>query len=175
MPKSKEKNGPRKHGQNRKPRASQIEAQEIEQLERAIKEGQPPAGSNPLLHSNPDDPSYSGVTEFSQLPISGHTKRALQKHGYAHLTAIQRASLPHSICGRDILGAAKTGSGKTLCFVIPVCTDTTCVAAPATTLLLVCPPHALRITCETSNPNQKDLEHAENTCTANPSIIKSFE
>lgn len=36
------------------------------------------------------------------------------------MTDIQRASLPHSLCGRDILGAAKTGSGKTLAFVIPV-------------------------------------------------------
>ncbi|KNA17422.1 hypothetical protein SOVF_080280, partial [Spinacia oleracea] len=31
-----------------------------------------------------------------------------------------RASLPHSLCGRDILGAAQTGSGKTLAFIIPV-------------------------------------------------------
>ncbi|GAB4830042.1 hypothetical protein Ancab_019685 [Ancistrocladus abbreviatus] len=36
------------------------------------------------------------------------------------MTEIQRASLPHSLCGRDILGASKTGSGKTLAFVIPV-------------------------------------------------------
>lgn len=36
------------------------------------------------------------------------------------MTDIQRASLPHSLCGRDILGAAKTGSGKTLAFIIPI-------------------------------------------------------
>jgi superfamily II DNA/RNA helicase len=36
------------------------------------------------------------------------------------MTDIQRASLPHSLAGRDVLGAAKTGSGKTLSFVIPV-------------------------------------------------------
>jgi ATP-dependent RNA helicase DDX10/DBP4 len=138
MPKHKNKSSPRKHGQNRKPRASQIEAQEIEHLERAIREGQPPAGSTPLLHSIPEGASYLGVTKFSQLPISGYTERALQKHGYTHLTAIQRASLPHSLCGRDILGAAKTGSGKTLCFVIPVGILTSCVAAPATALLLLC-------------------------------------
>ncbi|KAA8523687.1 hypothetical protein F0562_010110 [Nyssa sinensis] len=36
------------------------------------------------------------------------------------MTDIQRASLPHALCGRDILGAAKTGSGKTLAFIIPV-------------------------------------------------------
>ena len=46
---------------------------------------------------------------------------------YLTLTAIQRASLPHTLCGRDALGAAKTGSGKTLAFLIPVRTLTTCL------------------------------------------------
>ncbi|RKO90950.1 P-loop containing nucleoside triphosphate hydrolase protein, partial [Blyttiomyces helicus] len=45
---------------------------------------------------------------------------ALTKANYVELTEIQRASLPLSLCGRDVLGAAKTGSGKTLAFVIPV-------------------------------------------------------
>ncbi|KAK6946936.1 DEAD/DEAH box helicase domain [Dillenia turbinata] len=36
------------------------------------------------------------------------------------MTDIRRASLPHALCGRDVLGAGKTGSGKTLAFIIPV-------------------------------------------------------
>ena len=36
------------------------------------------------------------------------------------MTPIQRSTLPHSLGGRDILGASKTGSGKTLCFLIPI-------------------------------------------------------
>ena len=44
----------------------------------------------------------------------------LKSHGFEHLTAIQRAALPHALAGRDVLGAAKTGSGKTLAFLIPV-------------------------------------------------------
>ena len=35
-------------------------------------------------------------------------------------TEIQAAAIPHALAGRDILGAAKTGSGKTLSFVIPM-------------------------------------------------------
>jgi hypothetical protein len=44
----------------------------------------------------------------------------LKQAQYETMTDIQRASLPHSLCGRDVLGAARTGSGKTLglfCFI----------------------------------------------------------
>ena len=36
------------------------------------------------------------------------------------MTDVQAKSLPVSLKGTDILGAARTGSGKTLCFLIPV-------------------------------------------------------
>lgn len=39
--------------------------------------------------------------------------------GFERMTYIQARSIPHLIKGRDVLGAAKTGSGKTLGFLIP--------------------------------------------------------
>jgi ATP-dependent RNA helicase DDX10/DBP4 len=36
------------------------------------------------------------------------------------MTEIQRCSIVHSLSGRDILGASKTGSGKTLSYLIPI-------------------------------------------------------
>lgn len=54
------------------------------------------------------------------MPVSQKTKDGLKDAKFTKMTEIQRASLPHSLCGRDILGAAKTGSGKTLAFIIPV-------------------------------------------------------
>lgn len=36
------------------------------------------------------------------------------------MTEVQRASLPHGIAGRDMVVCARTGSGKTLCYLIPV-------------------------------------------------------
>ena len=44
----------------------------------------------------------------------------LQKNNFHKLTEIQRCVIPHALASRDILAASKTGSGKTLSFVIPV-------------------------------------------------------
>ncbi|ERN19650.1 hypothetical protein AMTRI_Chr02g257360 [Amborella trichopoda] len=105
------------------------EVQEIELLEQWIEAGKPERGSNPLSFSVPDGPigpiddntfsPYAGCRRFDQLPLSQKTKQGLGEK-YTVMSDIQRASLPHSLCGRDVLGAAKTGSGKTLAFIIPV-------------------------------------------------------
>ncbi|KAI0302536.1 DEAD-domain-containing protein [Russula brevipes] len=57
---------------------------------------------------------------FSDLPISNLTKKGLKKAFFVEMTDVQAKSLPVSLKGTDILGAARTGSGKTLCFLIPV-------------------------------------------------------
>ncbi|QRV98898.1 DEAD/DEAH box helicase [Ceratobasidium sp. AG-Ba] len=59
-------------------------------------------------------------TLFNDLPISNATKRGLKKAFYTTMTDIQAKSLPLSLKGKDVLGAARTGSGKTLSFLIPV-------------------------------------------------------
>lgn len=108
------------------------EENEIQLLESWIQSQQPESGSNPMslppLPKNApvgrvDDESfsrYAGVVRFDQLPLSKKTKDGLRDAKFVSMTEIQRASLPHALCGRDILGAAKTGSGKTLAFIIPV-------------------------------------------------------
>lgn len=108
------------------------EQEEVSLLNEWIESQKPDSGSNtlalPPLPSNApvgrlSDGTfsrYAGSTKFSELPMSKKTLDGLKKSDYVSMTEIQRASLPHALCGRDILGAAKTGSGKTLAFVIPV-------------------------------------------------------
>mmetsp|Transcript_11672 Transcript_11672/g.33606 ORF Transcript_11672/g.33606 Transcript_11672/m.33606 type:complete len:768 (+) Transcript_11672:115-2418(+) len=62
----------------------------------------------------------SGAVAFESLPLSDLTLAGLAVANYTSMTAIQSASIPHALAGRDILGAAKTGSGKTLSFAVPV-------------------------------------------------------
>ena len=57
---------------------------------------------------------------FQDLPISSETKTALGQLGFVRMTHIQAKSIPEILAGRDLVGAAKTGSGKTLSFLIPI-------------------------------------------------------
>lgn len=69
---------------------------------------------------HPPPGSFVGVKRFDDLPLSRYTKEGLRHLKFKSMTAIQRATLPHTLCGRDLLGAAKTGSGKTLAFLLPL-------------------------------------------------------
>lgn len=106
--------------QKRQASRSFQEEQEVQRIKDEIAAGAPAPGSNPLTIEDPVAGSYAGARTFDELPISELTKAGLKQAGYITLTAIQRAALPHALCGRDVLGAAKTGSGKTLSFLIPV-------------------------------------------------------
>lgn len=57
---------------------------------------------------------------FANLPICDETKGALEKLGFVRMTQIQAKSIPEILAGKDLVGAAKTGSGKTLSFLIPI-------------------------------------------------------
>ena len=57
---------------------------------------------------------------FSTLPLAPAVLQNLQRLGYETMTAIQAASLPLALAGKDVLAQAKTGSGKTAAFALPL-------------------------------------------------------
>ena len=57
---------------------------------------------------------------FASLPVSQPTASGLEASHFKALTDIQKQAVPLGLKGADILGAAKTGSGKTLSFLVPV-------------------------------------------------------
>jgi ATP-dependent RNA helicase RhlE len=57
---------------------------------------------------------------FEQLGLIAPLLKALQKEGYTIPTPIQEQGIPHALQGKDILGLAQTGTGKTAAFALPI-------------------------------------------------------
>jgi ATP-dependent RNA helicase DDX18/HAS1 len=57
--------------------------------------------------------------KFSELSLNPKTIRAIEEMKFEKMTEIQQRAIPPLLAGRDVLGAAKTGSGKTIAFLIP--------------------------------------------------------
>ncbi len=56
--------------------------------------------------------------EFSSYAIVDHLKRNIAEHGYVGSTEIQEKSIPQILAGKDVIGIANTGTGKTAAFLI---------------------------------------------------------
>ena len=81
----------------------------------------PPASQSPAAragHSTPAAPPP--VVSFDQLGLRSSILRAVREGGYQHPTPIQARAIPHILEGRDLLGCAQTGTGKTGAFALPI-------------------------------------------------------
>jgi len=60
------------------------------------------------------------MSDFSTLGLSEAMLRSLEHSNFTEATPIQRETIPALLAGRDMIGVAQTGSGKTAAFVIPL-------------------------------------------------------
>ncbi|QDU58150.1 DEAD/DEAH box helicase [Aeoliella mucimassa] len=58
--------------------------------------------------------------KFTELGLAEPFLRALEKLGYEEATPIQAAAIPMILAGRDVIGCAQTGTGKTAAFTLPM-------------------------------------------------------
>ncbi len=65
------------------------------------------------------DDAREAIT-FSELGLSDATLKALKDVGYETPSAIQAATIPLLLAGRDVVGLAQTGTGKTAAFALPI-------------------------------------------------------
>lgn len=68
----------------------------------------------------PDDDSNSTTPSFSELGLSAPVLEAVTEIGYETPSPIQAATIPTLLEGRDVVGLAQTGTGKTAAFALPV-------------------------------------------------------
>jgi len=57
---------------------------------------------------------------FDDLDLKPELARVLREAGYVTATPVQEMALPDALAGHDIIGVAKTGTGKTLAFLVPI-------------------------------------------------------
>lgn len=57
---------------------------------------------------------------FTELNIKESLKAALQKQGFTTPTEVQEKSIPFALTGKDVIVKSKTGSGKTIAFLLPI-------------------------------------------------------
>ncbi|HTD86504.1 MAG TPA: DEAD/DEAH box helicase, partial [Candidatus Binatia bacterium] len=74
------------------------------------------------LHSPPNPNPAHNPNRFEQLGLAAPLLKAVHALGFTEPTPIQQDAIPHILQGRDVIGSAQTGTGKTAAFALPILT-----------------------------------------------------
>ena len=83
------------------------------------------------------------MTTFAELPLSSALQMKLAAAQFTQLMPIQERAIEPALQGKDVIGTAQTGTGKTLAFLIPVIETLTRVDARRPTALVLLPTREL--------------------------------
>ncbi len=70
--------------------------------------------------NEPETIEANAPQRFNALPLDAKLLRAVDDSGYTSMTPIQAKAIPVVLAGRDVMGAAQTGTGKTAAFALPL-------------------------------------------------------
>ncbi|OCF44081.1 ATP-dependent RNA helicase MAK5 [Kwoniella heveanensis CBS 569] len=101
-------------GGNELPEVTGIDAQDLnDEDEESIAES---------LEEVEDEPEFDDalLPDWKDINLHSSLKRAFLASGFVKPTEIQKRALPAAIAGRDVVGVAETGSGKTLSYSLPI-------------------------------------------------------
>ena len=135
------KSGPRDHStssrdhtssprDNKKPRpkSDHLKADHIKSDRPAQTNHRPTRKPAPVIHE-PWDPAtfvvedIEGKTRFQDLGLEPEIMHAVADLGFSYCSPIQAQSLPHALQGKDVVGKAQTGTGKTAAFLTTIIDD----------------------------------------------------
>src|SRR5580692_5322572 len=83
------------------------------------------------------------MTTFTELPLSAPLQQKLAAAQFITLTPIQERAIPPALEGKDVIGTAQTGTGKTLAFLIPLIEMLTSKPSQHATALVLLPTREL--------------------------------
>lgn len=98
---------------------------------------------NKAVPAQPETEVHVVKALFSELALNDALKQAITKRGYVHPTDIQAKTIPHILEGKDVIGLANTGTGKTGAFLLPMIHKI--MQDPKQKLLVVVPTRELAI------------------------------
>jgi ATP-dependent RNA helicase RhlE len=110
-------------------------------------------------------PQQSAAAElggFAELGVSARVVEALDRIGFHSPTPIQAAVIPPALAGRDVIGLAETGSGKTAAFSLPMLERTEASGRP--TGLVVCPTREIALQTKQFLDGLVDLKQLRHAC-----------
>jgi ATP-dependent RNA helicase DeaD len=87
--------------------------------------------------------SVEAHTSFHSMPLNPSVLAALDRVKYAQPTPIQAALIPRALMGRDVIGQAQTGTGKTAAFLVPFLDQWRDVNQPGPQALVLAPTREL--------------------------------
>ena len=76
--------------------------------------------SEELDQTQQDGQAVPELPPIDYQDLSKTMKAAADRVGWSDLTSVQRHGIPYMLAGRDLLAQAKTGSGKTGAFILPL-------------------------------------------------------
>nr|ODN99934.1 ATP-dependent RNA helicase DRS1 [Cryptococcus depauperatus CBS 7855] len=105
-----------------------------------------------FFSADPTSQDSTLPSSFTAMNLSRPLLRALNSLQFAVPTPIQARAIPLALLGRDILGSAVTGSGKTAAFLVPIlerlCYRDRGKGGAACRVLILCPTRELAVQCE---------------------------
>ncbi len=72
------------------------------------------------MTNGPSRKNQNRMSTFTELPLTSALQKKLAAAQFTNLTPIQERAIPPALEGRDVIGTAQTGTGKTLAFLIPL-------------------------------------------------------
>ena len=97
------------------------------------------------MTTGPSRKKTNRMATFSDLPLSSALQWRLVAAQFTNLTPIQERTIPSALEGRDVIGTAQTGTGKTLAFLLPIIETIDRETANSTIALVLLPTRELAI------------------------------
>jgi ATP-dependent RNA helicase DeaD len=98
---------------------SDLVAEEVEETDEPESEAAESDPADDPDHEDAPPPETDLAMTFADLNLNRAVLDALDHAGYTHPTPIQEAVIPPALAGKDVIGQAQTGTGKTAAFVLP--------------------------------------------------------